>query len=105
MAKAPSAPVDPDRPRVIGKVDYLGKRPVPDYPRMSQRRGEQGRVVVRVLISPEGRVTQATVRSTSGHQRLDDAALKAVRSARFKPYTENGRAYQAQADIPFDFVL
>jgi len=97
--------VDPDRPRVVGSVDYLGKRPMPEYPRMSQRRGEQGRVVVRVLISPEGRVMNATVQQSSGHKRLDDAALKAVRSARFKPYTENGHAYRALADIPFDFVL
>jgi len=28
-----------------------------------------------------------------------------VRVARFKPYTENGVAYPAMADIPFDFVL
>lgn len=105
MARAPSAPVDPDRPRVVGSVDYLGKRPSPEYPRMSQRRGEQGRVVVRVLISPEGRVIEASVRQSSGHDRLDQAALKAVRAARFKPYTENGHAYRALADIPFDFVL
>lgn len=105
VARAPSAPVDPDRPRIIGKVDYLGKRPNPEYPRMSQRRGEQGRVIVRVLISPEGRVLEATIRRSSGHQRLDDAAVKAVRGARFKPYTENGHAYRAMADIPFDFVL
>jgi protein TonB len=83
----------------------LGKRPSPEYPRMSQRRGEQGRVVVRVLISPEGRVIEASVRQSSGHDRLDQAALKAVRAARFKPYTENGHAYRALADIPFDFVL
>jgi len=105
VPKAPSAPVDPDRPRVVGSVDYLGKRPTPEYPRISQRRGEQGRVIVRVLISPEGRVIDASVRSSSGHERLDEAALKAVRSARFKPYTENGHAYRALADIPFDFVL
>src|SRR3546814_9719188 len=39
---------------LIGKVDYLGKRPSPVYPRASERRGEQGRVVVRVLISAQG---------------------------------------------------
>jgi len=83
----------------------MGRRPTPDYPRASQRRGEQGRVVVRVLISAEGRVVEATVRSSSGHSRLDESALKAVRAARFKPYTENGHAYRAMADIPFDFVL
>lgn len=105
VPRAPSGPVDPDRPRVIGKVDYLGKRPQPEYPRMSQRRGEQGRVVVRVLISPEGRVLEATVQKSSGYERLDEAAVRAVRSARFRPYTENGQAYRALADIPFDFVL
>ena len=62
-------------------------------------------MIVRVLISPEGRVMDASVQRSSGHQRLDDAALKAVRAARFKPYTENGHAYRAMADIPFDFVL
>ncbi len=97
--------MDPDRPRVIGKVDYVGKRPSPVYPRMSQRRGEQGRVIVRVLISPEGSVLNATVQRSSGYERLDAEAVKAARTARFKPYTENGHAYRALADIPFDFVL
>lgn len=103
--KAPSGPVDPDRPRVVGQVDYAGKRPVPQYPRQSVRRGETGRVVVRILISSKGAVTRATVQKSSGYRRLDEAALEAARSARFKPYTENGMAYPALADIPFDFVL
>jgi protein TonB len=98
-------PVDPNRPRMIGKVDYLGRRPAPVYPRASERRGEQGRVIIRVLISPQGSVLDASVRKSSGYERLDESALKAARSARFKPYTENGIAYKAMADIPFDFVL
>ncbi|MGB6105891.1 MAG: energy transducer TonB [Pusillimonas sp.] len=105
VPKAPPKPVDPNRPRLIGKVDYLGKRPMPVYPRASERRGEQGRVVVRVLISAQGGVINASVQSSSGYSRLDEAALKAAHTARFKPYTENGIAYQAMADIPFDFVL
>jgi protein TonB len=85
-------------------VDYLGRRPVPVYPRASERRREQGRVVVRVVISTQGTVLEAKVQSSSGYERLDESALKAVRTARFKPYTENGVAYRAMADIPFDFV-
>lgn len=103
--KAPAAPVDPDRPRFVSQVDYAGRRPVPEYPRLSVRRGETGRVVVRVLISPSGSVDQVSVRKSSGHSRLDDAALQAAKSARFKPYKENGIALPALADIPFDFVL
>lgn len=105
VPKAPAKPVDPNRPRVIGRVDYMGKRPMPQYPRMSQRRGEQGRVLIRVLIAADGSVLNASVQQSSGHDRLDQSALKAARSARFKPYTENGIAYKALADIPFDFVL
>ncbi|RII83809.1 energy transducer TonB [Neopusillimonas maritima] len=103
--KAPQAPVDPDRPRVVGQVDYQGRRPVPEYPRLSIRRGETGRVVVRVLISPQGDVQKVSVQRSSGHPRLDNAALDAARKARFRPYTENGVAYPALADIPFEFVL
>lgn len=98
-------PVDPDRPRTVGQVDYLGKRPTPVYPRLSERRGEQGRVMLRVLISPQGRVADVTVQRSSGYARLDEAAVQAMRQARFRPYTENGVAYPARVDIPFDFVL
>ncbi|WP_345798399.1 TonB family protein [Castellaniella sp. MT123] len=105
QAHGESRAVDPDRPRVIGQVDYLGKRPSPAYPRVSQRRGEQGRVVLRVLISPEGHVAQVKVQRSSGYERLDEAAAQAMRQARFRPYTENGIAYKALVDIPFDFVL
>ena len=44
-------------------------------------------------------------RFSSGSPRLDEAALTAIRKARFKPYTRNGVAYAAKAKIPFDFVM
>lgn len=105
LAQGEPQSADPDRPRTIGRVDYLGKRPSPVYPRLSQRRGEQGRVLLRVLISPQGEVAQVDIRQSSGYKRLDDAAIQAMQRARFRPYTENGIAYQALVDIPFDFVL
>lgn len=95
----------PDQPRMIGRVDFMGQRPMPVYPRASQLRREQGRVMVRVLINPQGGVDKASIQRSSGHDRLDQAALEAARKARFKPYTENGIAYPAMADIPFDFVM
>jgi len=78
---------------------------MPVYPRASLMRREEGRVIVRVSIDTRGEVSAATVQRSSGHERLDEAALDAARKARFKPYTENGVAYPAMADIPFDFVL
>jgi len=105
IPQAPAPAPDPGRPRVIGQVSYLNGKPKLDYPRASLRRGEQGRVVLRVLISPKGTADKVTVQSSSGHRLLDEAAIKAVRRTRFKPYTEDGVAYPAQADIPFNFSL
>ena len=36
---------------------------------------------------------------------LDEAAVAAVKKARFKPYTENGQATAGWALIPIDFEL
>jgi protein TonB len=50
-------------------------------------------------------VADVKVQRSSGYSRLDEAAVEAMRQARFRPYTENGIAYKALVDIPFDFVL
>jgi len=92
-------------PRMVEKLEHFGKGLRPGYPRNSARNREQGRVVLRVSISPLGEVSTVTVQSSSGYAALDEAAIKAVRATRFKPYMKNGIAYPAQADIPFDFVL
>src|SRR5690606_37034999 len=96
---APDLPQAPraDTPRLIGNVDYVGKRPMPQYPRTSQRMREEGRVVIRVTINVRGTVDRAVVQRSSGHERLDEAALEAARQSRFRPYTENGVPYPAMA--------
>ncbi len=42
---------------------------------------------------------------SSGHPRLDAAALAALRRARFVPYTEDGRAVAVWAPAPIEFEL
>jgi periplasmic protein TonB len=59
----------------------------PDYPVQSIRGHEEGVTGLEVCVDAHGRVTSADIVSTSGHKRLDDAALKWVRTARFKPGT------------------
>lgn len=84
-------------------VQYL-EPPVLVYPRVSQRNGERGRVIVRVLIDPAGVPREVQVAVSSGFVRLDDAAVAAVRLARFKPHTENGQALAAWTKVPADFL-
>jgi protein TonB len=76
-----------------------------EYPPLSRRYGETGLVVVRVLIDTAGRPAEVVVQSTSGAQRLDRAALDAVRRALFHPHTENGSPAPAYALIPVRFEL
>ncbi|MDO9314626.1 MAG: TonB family protein [Burkholderiaceae bacterium] len=85
-------------------VQYL-VAPAPVYPRLSRRQGETGRVLVRVYIDEAGLPRSVQLNASSGHGRLDDAALLAVQQARFKPYAENGRPTGGWALIPLTFDL
>ena len=92
-------------PEIIGpRVDP--RRPVtqPRYPAESKRSGEEGLVVLRVLINELGRAARVDIERSSGHIRLDEAARSAVQRALFRPYVENGVARMALATIPIEFT-
>lgn len=63
----------------------------PAYPAESLRGQKEGTTGLELCISEKGAVTAATVIASSGHQRLDEAALKWVRGARFAPGTLDGK--------------
>jgi protein TonB len=52
-------------------------------------------VVLRVRVGIDGRPKAVEIAGSSGHPRLDEAALRAVREARFRPYLEDGRPREA----------
>jgi protein TonB len=103
VVEQPPAPTPaPAAPHVITDVAYI-EPPQPRYPPESRRSGEEGLVVVRVLINETGFVARVDVERSSGHSRLDDAACQAVKRARFRPYLENGVPRMALATIPIEF--
>ena len=113
VTAAPVAPVPPPpappapAPRALASsaVQYL-VAPVLVYPRLSQRNNETGRVVVRVLIGAAGGApVSVQISQSSGHARLDEAAIAAVQKARFKPPSDMGQAVEGWALIPIDFDL
>lgn len=57
----------------------------PSYPLAEIRKGNEGISTLEVCLNASGRVTSASVASSSGHPGLDSAALKWVRTARFTP--------------------
>ena len=63
-------------------ADYLNN-PAPGYPQLSRRLGEEGQVMVRAQVSADGKVLSVELKQSSGFERLDEAALKAVAKYRF----------------------
>lgn len=75
------------------------------YPQMSKRMGEQGKVVLRILVGENGKPDQVQVQSSSGFSRLDEAGRQAGQRVQFKPHIEDGRAVQVYVILPLNFQL
>ena len=77
----------------------------PTYPSVSRRLGEEGKLVLRVELDENGRVSAASIVESSNYIRLDEAALKVVKTWRCNPALRNGEPVKAIALQPFNFVL
>ena len=103
----PAAPAPPPPAKVelpTSKADYL-HNPPPDYPRMSKRLGEQGRVVVKVLIGEDGRPQKVELFTSSGFERLDKSAMEAAMRWRYVPGKRGGVAEAMWYQVPIQFTL
>lgn len=78
-------------------------RVAPEYPPEARRAGIQGTVMLHVVVSAAGIVTD--VDYLSGPEALSRSAMDAVRWSRFDPYLVNGRATPVATTIPVDFRL
>lgn len=78
---------------------------LPKYPERSLERGEEGLVIVRLLIGVDGAVKSAALTRSSGSSRLDDAARRAFEKCKFVPGTVNGRAQEQWVNQPFRWQI
>lgn len=104
MVSAPPAPVSSMPKTITSGVEYI-QAPQPVYPPMSKRMGEQGKVVLRVLVSESGKAGDVQIQSSSGSARLDEAGRQAAMRAVFKPHLEDGRAVAVYVIVPLTFQL
>jgi len=107
FAEAAPAPAPAAPPRVelpSSDAQYL-QNPKPAYPAISKRLGEQGKVVVRVLIGADGTAQKAEIRQSSGYARLDQAALSTVLAWRYVPGKRGGVPEAMWFNVPINFVL
>lgn len=83
---------------------YLNN-PKPEYPTISRRLQETGKVLLRVHVDTSGMATQVEIRNSSGFPRLDNAAVKAVWQWRFVPAKRGETTVAAWVLIPLNFEL
>ena len=85
-------------------ADYL-RNPPPVYPRAARRYGDQGRVLLKVLVSAQGAASAVRLEASSGHARLDEAAEETVRQWRFLPARRGTEAIDDWVLVPVVFRL
>lgn len=103
-SKAAPTPQPPQLVLPSTDADYL-QNPKPPYPSLSKRLGEQGKVVVRVLIGIDGKAQSTEVKQSSGFERLDQAALATVLRWRYVPGKRAGVPEAMWFNVPISFVL
>ena len=105
--KAPPGPVAAAPQSVVEPrfdAAYLNN-PRPVYPRLSRRLGEQGKVLLRVFVSADGKAEEVRLHQSSGHRRLDEAARDAVAHWRFIPAKRGDDAVAGWFIVPIEFKL
>ena len=107
-ADTPKPPAPQPKPiqTDIGKLVVLYQPDAdPYYPSFSKRAGEQGAVVVRLIINESGEVYEVALLQSSTFQRLDRAAIEIGRRYRFKPFLVNGAPVKISTNLLIKFNL
>jgi protein TonB len=106
---APPAPVPPPAPPAPKLLPATAVRyvvpPAIEVPMASRRLDESGTVLLRVVVDTAGLPRQVTLHKSSGHARLDEQAMSAMRQARFRPQTENGLPIEWIVIAPLQYEI
>ena len=86
-------------------IPAYAHNPAPEYPQSARWEGEEGTVLLRVLVNVSGLPEKITVARSSGYTSLDRAAEQAVQHWRFIPGTRDGRPVAMQVEVPIRFRL
>ncbi|HTX41270.1 MAG TPA: TonB family protein [Acidobacteriaceae bacterium] len=75
----------------------------PEYPAIALATRTEGTVVIAATISTEGRIEN--LRVVSGPPLLINAAVEAIRRARYRPFLLNGQPVEVETTIRVEFTL
>ncbi len=102
---APSGTRGPTSATVQSQPVRVLHGPKPAYPGLSRRLAEEGTVWLRIDVMANGQVARIDVIRSSGHRRLDQAALEQLKAWRFSPALQAGQATAASLEVPVAFKL
>jgi protein TonB len=101
----PARPAQPG-PVERGAVSLMATHTTPPYPPLDARLGNQGTVVLRLIIGTDGFVKAASVVRSSGFAGLDQAAQAwVVAHWRYQPAQRGGGTVESAANVAVTFNL
>ena len=92
------------RVRTHAVADFRTCTP-PQYPRAAIRKGLTGTVTMAFTIGVDGQVKDAVIKSSSGHEELDQATMNALMKCRFRPATQDGVPIETTSPVQYVWKL
>ena len=81
------------------------RRPSVQYPPASQNDGDEGTVTLLLAVQTDGSISDIRIARSSGYQRLDTAAVRSLRQAKFQPATCHGKPIAVRIHQSFIFKI
>ncbi len=81
------------------------RRPSVQYPPASQDNGDEGTVTLLLAVQTDGSISDIRIARSSGYQRLDAAAIRSLRQAKFQPATCHGKPIAVRIHQSFIFKI
>lgn len=95
---------DVSLPPVNAKTGTYWKMDI-QYPEMMRKLEVEGLVVVGAALDEQGLVFDTRIMKSSGYEELDNAAVEAVRKARFTPAMQGEKPLAVKIAVPVNFKL
>ena len=103
--------VDPNQPRFtahtvnpnLANREEVGRALLSEYPQMLRDAGVGGTSLIWVLIGENGNVISSKISKGSGHEALDDAALRVAAKMKFTPAENQGAKVPVWIQLPIVF--
>jgi periplasmic protein TonB len=95
-AAQPAPPAPPKPQGITAPVSIGGSHSCEnEYPAVAQRLNQEGTTTIEFTVNTDGSVSNVQVAGSSGHDSLDQAAIRCASSWRYKPALQNGQPVTA----------